>query len=227
MIDFKNLKNSKHVENLKQGFADLQTVLQEGNLKLFVAQGVAILLIVLAWWHLSNKFETKVRSYNDQMAAIRIQQNSAQEYQVNKQKLVDLEPRFPDVETKTEWLLSQILTIFKETGVTPEVSGAQSENASDSAYIVASLPVTTFMEFHNFAELLASIENRDEYVKVSEFTLEKEQESSRLGFNKITMKFNTIFPKEKIAKKLFKDYDALIAARQQKKTSGQSSGEKQ
>ena len=201
-MDLNKLKNNKHVEELKQGFNDIQTVAQEGNAKLFLKQFVAVIVILLIWWHVSGKLSKKVQGYNDKMSAIQIQQNSAQEYQSNKKQLIDLEPRFPDVENKNEWLLSQILSIFKETGLTPEVSGGQSEDTSNSAYVVVSLPVTTFMEFNQFADLLAGIENRDEYVKVSAFELDKETDPARLGSNKILLKFNTIFPKEKIAKKL-------------------------
>lgn len=225
-MDLNKLKNNKHVENLKQGFNDIQTVAQEGNAKLFLKQFVAVIVILLIWWHVSGKLSQKVQGYNDKMSAIQIQQNSAQEYQSNKKQLIDLEPRFPDVETKNEWLLSQILSIFKETGLTPEVSGGQSEDTSNSAYVVASLPVTTFMEFNQFADLLAEIENRDEYVKVSGFELDKETDPARLGSNKILLKFNTIFPKEKIAKKLFADYDSLIEARKQKLATDNKTGEK-
>ena len=214
------------MEELKQGFNDIQTVAQEGNAKLFLKQFVAVIVILLIWWHVSGKLSKKVQGYNDKMSAIQIQQNSAQEYQSNKKQLIDLEPRFPDVENKNEWLLSQILSIFKETGLTPEVSGGQSEDTSNSAYVVVSLPVTTFMEFNQFADLLAGIENRDEYVKVSAFELDKETDPARLGSNKILLKFNTIFPKEKIAKKLFADYDSLIEARKQKLATASKTGEK-
>lgn len=221
-MDLNKLKNNKYVEELKLGFQDIQTVVQEGNVKLFLKQFVTIAVVVLIWWHLSGKCEKKVRYYEDQVAAARIQQESAAEYRSNKEQLIGLEPRFPDVEAKEDWLLRQILSIFKDAGVTPEVSNTQAEDPSNSSYIAVSLPVNTVMEFNKFAELLASIENRDEFVKVSAFSLEKETDSARLGSNKISMKFNTIFPKEKIAKKLFKDYDSLISARKQKLGAGSS-----
>ena len=42
-----NLKTNKHVESLKKGFQDIQTVAQEGNYKLFVKQFVAVLVVFL------------------------------------------------------------------------------------------------------------------------------------------------------------------------------------
>ena len=216
MIDWKKwekLKDNKHVESFKYGLRDIQTVAQEGNFGLFLKQFVAILVIFLLFKYVAGKCSSKVQYYNDQMAAVQIQQNSAQEYQTNKMQLIDLEPRFPDADAKNEWLLRQILIIFKDAGVTPEVASSQEEEDAGS-YITVSLPVTTFMEFNKFADLLASIENRDEYVKISTFSLEKETTPARLGSNKITMKFNTVFPKDKIAKKIFKDYDKLVAARE-------------
>ena len=45
---------------------------------------------------------------------------------------------------------------------------------------------------------------------MSEFTLTKQTESEKLGLNKISLRFNTVFPKEKIAKSIFKDYDQIM-----------------
>jgi len=47
---------------------------------------------------------------------------------------------------------------------------------------------------------------------VSNFIIEKNKDPNHMGENKISIKLNTIFPKEKIAKSLFKDYDQLVAA---------------
>ena len=205
-----NLKTNKFVENLKKGFQDIQTVAQEGNFKLFLKQFIAVLVVFLAFKFLSGKFAEKISNFDGQMEAIRVQQTSEREYQNNKEKLLSLEPRFPDISAKNEWLLSQILGIFKAADMTPQMEGSQSEDTSNSSYTTASLKVNTEMKFDQFAEFLANVENKKDYVKVSEFSITKDTDPEKLGNNKISLRFNTVFPKEKIAKSLFKDYDKLM-----------------
>ena len=219
-------KAAKMQENLKKGFHDIQTVAQEGNVKLFVKQFVAVLVVFLLLRYANGKFDDKVRNFNGQVDAIRVQQTSEQEYQANKTKLLSLEPKFPNIESKNEWLLSQILGIFKAANITPQIEGQQTEDTSNSTFVAASLRVNTEMGFTPFAEFLAGIENLDEYIKVTEFSIAKQQEASKLGVNKVSMRFNTIFPKEKIAKGLFKDYDKIIQEQQIQKSSKRKGGKK-
>ena len=219
-------KAAKMQENLKKGFQDIQTVAQEGNVKLFVKQFVAVLVVFLLLRYANGKFDDKVRNFNGQVDAIRVQQTSEQEYQANKTKLLSLKPKFPNIESKNEWLLSQILGIFKAANITPQIEGQQTEDTSNSTFVAASLRVNTEMGFTPFAEFLAGIENLDEYIKVTEFSIAKQQEASKLGVNKVSMRFNTIFPKEKIAKGLFKDYDKIIQEQQAQKSSKRKGGKK-
>ena len=214
----------KIVADLKKGFQDIQTVAQEGNLKLFVKQFVAVLVVFLLFRYCNGQFAAKISNYNGQMEAIRVQQTSEQEYQANKTKLMSLEPRFPDVESKNEWLLSQVLGIFKEAKVTPQMEGTQTEDDSNASFLAASLLVNAEMSFDAFANMLAGVENKDDYVKISEFSISKLTESEKLGQNKITLRFNTVFPKEKVAKSIFKDYDKLIQ-QQQAAQAGQAAAE--
>lgn len=214
----------KIVADLKKGFQDIQTVAQEGNLKLFIKQFVAVLVVFLLFRYCNGQFAAKISNYNGQMEAIRMQQTSEQEYQANKTKLMSLEPRFPDVESKNEWLLSQVLGIFKEAKVTPQMEGTQTEDDSNASFLAASLLVNAEMSFDAFANMLAGVENKDDYVKISEFSISKLTESEKLGQNKITLRFNTVFPKEKVAKSIFKDYDKLIQ-QQQAAQAGQAAAE--
>lgn len=211
-----NLKNNKYLENLKEGFLAIKTVLQEGNVKLFVKQAIAVLLIFLLFKYVSGKNETKVTDLLTQIDAITTQESSEQEYLKNKEILLNLEPRFPDATVKNEWLLGQVLEIFKNGGLTPQVSGQQSENTTNPTYVTAGLGVTTEAKFGQFAEFLAGIENLDEFLKVSSFSLKKDTSGNALGNNQISMRFNTIFLKERIASRMFKDYAEQMAKRQPK-----------
>ena len=217
-----NLKNNKQIESLKKGFRDIQTVFQEGNLKLFLKQGIAVLLIFLLYRFVSGKNEQKIADLNERISAIATQKSSEQEYLRNKDTLLDLEPRFPDISTKNEWLVGQVLGVFKAADLAPQVSGQQTEDASNPTYVTASLDVNTNAGFTRFAEFLADIENRDEFLKVSSFSIKKDTNAANLGNNQISMRFNTIFPKEKIASRMFKDYEEQMEKRQPKQDKEQN-----
>lgn len=221
-----NLKTNKHVESLKKGFQDIQTVAQEGNYKLFVKQFVAVLVVFLGFKYCSGQFNEKINNYNGQMEAIRMQQSSEREYMTNKDLLFELEPHFPDISDKNGWLVSQILGIFKEAGLTPQVDGSQSEDSSNPTYVAASLQVNSEMDFTRFANFLADIENSNEYLKVSDFSITKDTSPEHLGSNKIAMKFNTIFPKEKIAQTMFKDYAQIMVKKREEAKKKESAGGK-
>lgn len=210
-------KNNKYVEQLTQGWRDMQVVLQEGNFKLFVKQVIVIAVAVFIWNQATGKFTAKIQNLNGQMDAIKAQQINEGEYMSNKKLLISLEPRFASIESKNEWLLRQILDIFQKAQLSPNVSGSQVEDSSNPTYLVASMQVGSTMEYKTFAELLASIENRKEYIKISNFVLEKNKDPNQMGVNKISLKLNTIFPKEKVAKQLFKDYDQLVAEQHKEK----------
>lgn len=221
-----NLKTNKHVEALKKGFQDIQLVMQEGNYKLFVKQFIAVLVVFLVFKYCNGQFSEKINNYTGQMEAIHMQQSSEREYMTNKDLLFELEPHFPDISGKNGWLVSQILGIFKEANLTPQVEGSQSEDASNPTYVSASLKVNSEMDFTRFANFLADIENSDEYLKVSDFSITKDTDPERLGNNKISMKFNTIFPKEKIAQTMFKDYAQIVAKKRAESKKKEAAGGK-
>ena len=159
------------------------------------------------------------------MEAIRVQQTSEREYLANKERLLSLEPRFPNIADKNEWLLIQILGIFKAADLTPQMEGGQTEDASNATFVAASLKAGSEMGWPKFTEFLAGIESYDDYVKVSAFSLEKNTDPNQLGKNKVSLRFNTVFPKEKIAKSLFKDYDKIVKAQQEAKKKAQTAKE--
>lgn len=196
-------KPNKIVESLKKGFADIKMVAEEGNYKLFLKQVVVIIVIFLGYRYFNTALQEKDANIRGQIDAVRAQQNNEKDYLASKQKLLGLEPRFPDLSAKNDWLLRQIVSVFRDSNLTPKLGSAQAEDTSNSAYTVAAIPVTLQAPFGDFGRLIATIENRSEYLKISEFNLSKNTET--LGDNNITMRVNTIFPKEKIAQTMFKD----------------------
>ena len=200
-----NAQVNKIKASIEKGFKDMQLVLQEGNVKLFAKQLVVIIAIFLVFRYFNNSFQQKINNYRGQMDAIRSQQTNEQEYMASKKRLLELEPRFPDTASKSEWLMTQILDVFAQAKLTPKFSGTQAENTTNPNYTLANLEVASNASWLEFAQLIASVENRPEYLRISEFSLEKLNESNMLEQNKIKLKVNTLFPKEKLAPKLFKD----------------------
>ncbi len=193
----------KTISSIKKGFADIKTVSEEGNIKLFLKQAIVVGVLILGFRYANSALEQKDQNIIGQINAVQAQKDNEQEFLSNKTKLLDLEPRFPDLSTKNDWLLRQILSIFRDSTLTPKVGSSQNEDSSNNGFTVVSIPVEINTSYTEFGRLLADIENRDEYLRVSEFDLEKSKEN--LGMNNIKMKFNTVFPKEKIAASVFKN----------------------
>ena len=204
------------INNLKQGFQDIQTVVQDGNFKLFAKQIVVIVALVLALRYANGKFTAQISKNAEQVNSIQIQQQSEQDYLANKERLFTLEPRFPDVDKKNEWLISQILDLFQESKIQPQLEGAQSEDASNATYIVAGQNVGTSMGYMQLGKFLERVENDPNYLRISEVSITKDTDPNAIGNNKVSLRFNTIFPKEKIGAKLFKDYEQQIEQMRQK-----------
>lgn len=200
-----NAQMNKIKASLEKGFNDMKLVLEEGNYKLFAKQFVVVVVVFLLFKYVNGSYQEKISNYRGQIDAIHSQQTNEQEYLTNKKRLLDLEPRFPDLESKSEWLMTQVLDLFQHSDLTPKMTGGQAENATDPNYTKTSLEVKTSSSWLQFAQLIANLENRPEYLRVSNFKLVKNAESETLGTNTLTITLNTLFPREKLAPKLFKD----------------------
>mgnify|MGYP001777697999 CR=1 FL=1 len=197
------LPNNKFVESVQKGLNDIKLVMEEGNYKLFMKQFVAIILVFFAYRYVNGNFQSKISNIRGQISAVQAQSTNEKDYLASKQKLLDLEPRFPDLSEKNDWLLRQTVAVFRDSNITPKMGSAQAEDTTNSAYTVAALPITAMSSFSEFGHLLANIENREDYLRITEFTLKKSTED--LGQNEITLRLSTVFPQEKIASKMFKD----------------------
>jgi hypothetical protein len=204
------------VENIKQGFQDMKVVMQEGNLKLFAKQIVVIVLMFFALRYANGKFQQAISLDKKQIAAIDVQKKSERDYLASKKKLISLEPRFPDVDQKNEWLLSHIIGIYKEAGLTPQMEGAQQEDEGNSSYLAASQKVLSTMSYIQLGKFLELIENARDYLRISDVEVIKNGDPNAIGENKITLIFHTIFPKEKVGATLFSNYAELVAEQQKK-----------
>lgn len=196
------------VLNFKKGLLDIKTALQEGNVKLFLKQlaviGVGIWLV-----HWScGKFQQQISRNQEQIRSIETQQRSEEDYMKNKQLLLALEPRFPDIAEKNNWLTSKILELYKEASLPPQLDGNTDENATNATFVLMSQGVSTKAGYMQLGKFLERIENEPSYLRVSEVTVTKEP--TDLGNNKVTIRFHTIFPKQKIGATLFSNYKELI-----------------
>ena len=108
----------------KQGFKDMKMVLEEGRAKLFLYPVIAIILLFLVYRYAAGALQTRDERIKGQIEAVHAQQNNQQEYIANKQKLLLLEPRFPDMSTKNAWLLNQVVAIFKDSPINPKVASS-------------------------------------------------------------------------------------------------------
>ena len=195
--------SNKFVESLKKGMNDIKLVMEEGNYKLFLKQFVFIIVVFLAYRYGNAALQEKSNNVRGQIDAILAQQTNEQDYLANKNKLLELEPRFPDLSAKNDWLLLQIVSVFRDSDITPNLGSSQGEDSSLSGFTAVNIPVNFSASFPHFGQLMANVVKREEYLRISGFTLTKSTEV--LGQNNVDLKVNTVFPKEKIAEKMFKN----------------------
>lgn len=202
-------KSRQILASSKQGLLDMKTVLEEGGVKLFAKQAATLIVLVLIYHYAATALDTRSDGIRVKIEALQAQQNNEKDYLFSKSKLLKLEPRFPDGASKNDWLLKQMDTIFRESSIVQrKVASSQTENNSNNAYTVVSVPIEMNASYAEFANLVAAIEGREEFLKVSEFSIVKSPISEALGTNTIKLRVDAVFPVEKVAKKLFKDYSA-------------------
>ena len=205
------------IVNAKQGFNDVKTVFEEGKYKLFVGQIVALALVFLLVKYASGKLVEHQNDLWKKMKAINMEELNKDDYLANKQHLLQLEPLFPDNNQRNEWFLRQMIDLLDSHNLPSNISGDISEDSSNSVYIVMLRPLNTEQTFKEVGKLISDIDNGDEFLRVSDITISKMTDSASLGKNKVTMTLGTVFPKEKYASKLFKDYAQQMVKLQQQK----------
>lgn len=204
------------IRSFKQGIEDIRAVFAEGNYKLFLKQFCVVVLAFLGLRFLLGKLNAQKAVFTDRISAISIQQTNQTDYLDNKDRLLRLEPMFPDLSAKNEWLLRAIMSAFDTHKIHPNIDGNVTENVGND-YTVVSQPVNFQQKFADLGKFLADVESGDDFLRVSELTLNKVVENDLLGFNAVTLRFNTVFPKEKYGPKLFKDYAEQIQKREKGK----------
>lgn len=197
------------VQELKQGFADIKAVCDEGNYKLFVKQLVLVLCVFLGVRFLLGKLTAQKEQILDRVSAIAIQQTNQGDYLANKDLLLHLEPLFPDLSKKNEWLVQTLMKAFSDHLIQADINGNTVEKSEEN-YTALSQDVTFKLSFADLGKFLADLENGDDFLRISNVTLSKLTDPALLGSNSINLKINTLFPKEKFAKRIFKDYDAQM-----------------
>lgn len=198
-------RNSKLVE-FKNGLQDIKNVLAEGKYVLFVKQFVVLVAVFLLVRMVNGKLSAHQDELKDQMAAITIQQTNKEDYLNNKDHLLHLEPLFPNVEQKSDWMPSTLIALFGKHDLSPKLDGNFAENAQKT-FTVVSQPVTWKQGYKDLGQMLADMENGDDFLRVSEISVSKLTGKEELGENTVTVRFNTVFPQEKYGPKLFKDYN--------------------
>lgn len=189
----------------KAGVRDIQNVLAEGKFSLFVKQIAVLAAVFLLVRTINGKLSAHRSELKDKMTAITIQQTNKQEYLNNKDHLLRLEPLFPDVEKKSDWMPSTLMTLFNKHDLDPKLDGNFTENAQQM-YTVVSQNISWKQSYKDLGKMLADMENGDAFLRASDVTISKLTGKEELGNNTVTVKFNTVFPKTKYAPKLFKDY---------------------
>ena len=210
--------------NFQQGLNDIKAVLAEGKIKLFAKQIVLLLLVFLGVKFVSKNLIEQRAQLTDKISALSIQQENEEDYLANKEQLLRLEPLFPDMGKKNDWLLRKIMDVFETHQLKAHIDGNVSEKTTDT-YTVVAQPVTFQQSFNEAGKFFADIENGDDFLRVSELTINKITDPALLGKNDIKVRFNTLFPKEKYGPRLFKDYNQRMKQLTQENTADETTSE--
>ena len=198
-------KQAKWVMDTKQGLNDIKAVMNEGKARLFLVQFAVVLGVFFGVRFANGKLVAQKDNFLDQISAINIQQTNETDYLANKEQLLQLEPLFPDVAQKNDWLLRRVINFFEKHDLKPNIDGNVA-TSDESNYTVVSQPVTFQLPFTDAGKLIADMENEDDYIRISEFSITKITDPEQIGQNTVALKLNTVFPKEKYGPRLFKDY---------------------
>ena len=198
-------KQNPKIMEFKAGMQDIKNVFAEGKFTLFVKQFVVLVGVFLLVRVVNGKLTDHQAELKDQMAAITIQQTNKEDYLDNKEHLLRLEPLFPNMEQKSDWMPSVLMSLFSKHDLSPKLDGNFAENAQ-KVFTVVSQQVSWQQSYKNLGKMLADLENGDAFIRVSEVSISKLTGKEVLGDNTVVVKFNTVFPKEKYGPKLFKDY---------------------
>ena len=209
--------------DFKAGLRDIQNVIAEGKFSLFVKQVIVLAVVFLLVKTVNGKLTAHQNELKDKMTAITIQHTNKEEYLSNKDHLLRLEPLFPDMEKKSDWMPSTLMTLFGNHDLSPKLDGNFAENAQ-SMYTVVSQNISWNQSYEALGKMLADMENGDAFLRVSEVSISKLMGKEELGQNAVTVKFNTVFPKVKYAPKLFKDYKQQMEKIQAQQAAVEKSG---
>ena len=189
----------------KAGLRDIKNILAEGKFTLFLKQFIVLALAFLLVRFVNGKLSARRTELKSNITAIHMQQTSKEDYLSNKDHLLRLEPLFPDIEKKSDWMPSTLMALFGDHDLSPKLDGNFSENAQKT-YTVVSQNLSWQQSYENLGKMMADMENGDAFLRVSEVSISKLTGKEELGSNTVSVKFNTVFPKVKYASKLFKDY---------------------
>ena len=198
-------RSSSAPGSLKRGIEDIQAVFQEGKAVLFVKQAVVLLVVFLIVFYSTKGLQQHRLKIKDEMAKMEIEHMHRDEYVANKDHLMKLEPLFPDIGQKKDWLLVHLKDFFEKRKVQVTMDGNATEEPQ-ATYVVGTQPVSFKANFKELGKMLADIENGPDLLRVSNLTVVKLTDTENLGENNVVIQFGTVFPKTKYAPTLFKDY---------------------
>ena len=94
---------------------------------------------------------------------------------------------------------------FAAHQIQADINGNVAEKVNEN-YTMLTQDVTFRRSFADVGKFLADVESGDDFLRISGLTITKLMDAASLGENTVNVRFNTVFPREKYAKRLFKDY---------------------
>ncbi len=184
----------KFVTNMKEGFNDIKNMLLEHNYRPFIRPVAVLLIVGIGVSFFNNKAETKILDINRKIEAQKAEIDNEQEYKTSKATYEKLVKVLPPIDKKNEWLLAQIISIFKKAGIETTRTGKHILE-EDGVFLLSSVNIEAELNYEQLGKLVEAIENNQFFMRVSNISASREQ--GNLGKVKANMQLHTVFIDEK------------------------------
>ena len=185
------------LHSLTDGAQNIKLMLVEGKVKLLIRPIVVMLVVCAGLYYYNTLNKEAVQRDLEQIASLKTQKENMSQYIENKQAVVKAEVFFPDIVDKNEWLVTQMIDVFKRADILQKFAGSQTEQSND--IITATVMGADFTaDYTSGGRVIAGLENIEQFLTVQELTIVRSsKEGSGVPQNTYVIKVGTVFPKDR------------------------------
>lgn len=180
--------------DIKDGMMDVKNMLLESNYTPFIRPVVVLLVIGFLLNFVNGKAQDGVRKVRNTVEAQRAEVENEKEYKTSKETYQGFVKNLPPTEQKNEWLLRELISIFSANEIQTSRTGRHVLEES-GFFTLSSVSFEVELDYNQLGKLVASIENFEKYMRISELIVNRADGS--LGTLRVSIRVHTIFVNDK------------------------------